>query len=558
MMCHKVLHWFILIGVALYGHSLQCPYKVKGRPLVHVHKMQSSQAREPAAKRRTPANKRQAIKWVVQGVEKCLADQQLLSPPDRSSSRFRKNGDRIYTYKRREDASLVDALYLLVNAKNQRQVLDAGKRIEVLMRVSRGRGGFPTEVTERVIKTTASTGLTTLSLALLRQMISDDVFPSPMAYIAVMNALRKNGRVSQMEELLTELASSCRRHNQRLKAEKSAEGCEGIDIIAFNSFVAGLCDAAVKDIPYTLDVVETTDADTSFSHGNSTEETTASLKYLYKAINQLKGDIARKKFELQHDPDIYSYNAILSATAKCSRISPLPGVYQSIADACLRGMEQRGVKKDSFTYNAMIEINLEAEASGNKEAQSKVMRLIDAAISLIEIDRYTVNLALVPLLRSGRRHELMSLLRNFHKSNRHNSKMIASAFEAFLNTLVQNNEVDFARDVFDVFFLSPREQNRPLTRSTTQFESRWLDAEQVFNADIPKSPPTTRHFNILFGGYSKMYRQVGRDVSVPIAQNAYSLLNEMLRVGAPLDKFTVCALMAFPSSSKDVTLLWKR
>lgn len=209
----------------------------------------------------------------------------------------------------------------------------------------------------------------------------------------------------------------------------------------------------------------------------------------------------------------------------------------------------------------MIEIALQAGSLNKDHTASKVLRLIDAAISLMEINQYTINLALIPLLRADRRHELMKLLRNFYKSNSENSKLIASAFEAFLNTLVQNNEAYFAREIFDVFFLSPSEEKKLLNPSSNQFSSRWLDAEAVFNAGIAPIQPTTRHFNILFSGYSKMYRPIsgsGRDASIPIAQNAYSLLDDMLRVGVPLDKFTVSSLMAFPTSSKDVTLLWKR
>lgn len=533
---------------------------------VQMQMTPQTREKEQSTKKRSPVNKKQALKWVIQGVERCLAQQQLQVPPDSNSIRFRKNDERVYTYKRREDASLVDALYLLLNAKNQKETIEAGKRIEALMRVGEGkesRKKFPVEVTERVIKATASTGLLKISVDLLMRMLSDDIFPSPIAYIAVMNALRKNGRVSQMEELLTELATSCRRRNLHLKRETNAtkQDATSVDVIAFNSFIAALCDAAVRDVPYSSNF-DAIDSDTEafrtefFGDTNSTEKASSSEKFLYKAINLLKDDIARKKFELTDDPDMYSYNAILAATVKCLRSSSSASqtFSENMLHACLRGMEKRGIQKDIFTHNAMIEIAIQTERD------SEAMRLIDEAIAHVDIDRYTINLALVPLLRSGRRHELMAILRRFYKANVKNTKLVASAFEAFLNTLVQNSEVDFAREqLFDVFFL-PK-----------QLGSRWPDAEAILNLDIQPIEPTTRHFNIMLTGYRKLYRPGSSrffrrrtdgisegDESSLIAQSAYSLLDYMLRAGVPLDSHSVSSLMAFPTSSKEVSSLLDR
>jgi hypothetical protein len=154
----------------------------------------------------------------------------------------------------------------------------------------------------------------------------------------------------------------------------------------------------------------------------------------------------------------------------------------------------------------------------------------------------------------------MAILRRFYKANVKNTKLVASAFEAFLNTLVQNSEVDFAREqLFDVFFL-PK-----------QLGSRWPDAEAILNLDIQPIEPTTRHFNIMLTGYRKLYRPGSSrffrrrtdgisegDESSLIAQSAYSLLDYMLRAGVPLDSYSVSSLMAFPTSSKEVSSLLDR
>ena len=559
----------MMLGAILPIQSFHSPFKLRSMPSVHLHMLQQrSEVRNEAAKRRSPANKRQAIKWVVQGVERCLAEQQLPAPPDNSRTRFR-NYERVYTYRRREDASLVDALYLLVNAKNQKEVIDAGKRIEVLMRVGRGRQDFPVEVTERVIKACASTGLLALSMDLLRRMLSDGTFPSPMAYTAVINALRKNGRVSQVEELLAELGNSCRKINQQMKSE--GEKNVGVDIVAFNSFIAALCEAAVKATPYVVPTsTEIVGADEEnlderfFGESNSNQTTSSTEKYLYKALNLLKADNARQKFELLEEPDIYSYNAILSATAKCSRSSASTLFFDHIVNVCLEGMKERRIKPDIFTYNARIEIALEAKSS-------TVIELIDEARAHVEIDRYTINLALIPLLKLSRYHDAMFMLRNFYRSNSSNNKMVASAFEAFINTLVQNSEVDFARKVFGEFFLSASTNQNERPAHPYQLSQEKIDEAMNIQHNIV---PTTRHFNILFGGYSKLYwpkrsyhqadqspdnkSNASRDTSISVAQKVYSLLDDMLRLGVPLDKFSVSSLMTFPTTSESVTLLWKR
>jgi hypothetical protein len=574
MWARQACSCLLLLSIVHHVQSFQFTHQVKQISQVQMQMTPQTREKEQSTKRRSPVNKKQALKWVIQGVERCLAQQQLQVPPDSNSIRFRKNDERVYTYKRREDASLVDALYLLLNAKNQKETIEAGKRIEALMRVGEGkesRKKFPVEVTERVIKATASTGLLKISVDLLMRMLSDDIFPSPIAYIAVMNALRKNGRVSQMEELLTELATSCRRRHLHLKRETNAtkQDATSVDVIAFNSFIAALCDAAVRDVPYSSNF-DALNSDTEafrtefFGDTNSTERASSSEKFLYKAINLLKDDIACKKFELTDDPDMYSYNTILAATVKCLRSSS--SVSQNFSEnmlhACLRGIEKRGIQKDIFTYNSMIEIAIQTERD------SEALCLIDEAIAHLDIDRYTINLALVPLLRSGRRHELMAILRRFYKANVKNTKLVASAFEAFLNTLMQNSEVDFAREhLFDVFFLP----KRPVNSWTKQLGSRWPDAEAILNLDIQPIEPTTRHFNIMLTGYRKLYRPGSSrffrrrtdgisegDESSLIAQSAYSLLDDMLRAGVQLDSYSVSSLMAFPTSSKEVSSLLDR
>ena len=190
-----------------------------------------SSNRQKTTPKRVPQNKRTAIRWVIQGVERCLAvveneedTNEALAVADNYNDN--RHDGNTKSYKRRIDASLVDALYLMVNASTQKDILEAEKRIQVLMKYPTD---FPMEVNERVIKATAMAGLGTLSLKLLMNMLNNEkihVMPSSMAYTAVLNCLRKNGRVDRLEDTLSELAKSC-----RTITRKTGNDNVGVDLV---------------------------------------------------------------------------------------------------------------------------------------------------------------------------------------------------------------------------------------------------------------------------------------------------------------------------------------
>lgn len=556
--------------------------------------------------KRVPRNKRTAIRWVVQGVERALSDKE--------SARDGNNGGN--SYKRRIDASLVDALYLMVNANSQKDVLDSEERVGVLMRHP---NKFPAEVNERVIKATAMAGLSSLSLSLLRALLEDesrDALPSPMAYTAVLNALRKNGRIDRLEGTLAELAAACRRMSSRTGKKVR------VDVVAFNVLLAALCDAAVKgrQFPSSAPGIATDEglhfnftsmASNASSGGYPTMETPSSEKYLYKALNLLKGDVARTRFALAGDPDGYSYNSVLDAVARCSKPS-FDGedhCTRSMMTSCLREMKGRRIKPDALTYNAQIRGAL---ARQDEEA---AIELIDEVIldPSSELDRFTINFALAPFLRAGRRDDLWLLLREFYHKNvagsgKNNNRVVSSAFEAFLNTIVQDTgDVNFADEVFREFFLptpvkSARTDKRiQVSQMVHVLEEDAIVPSLTYRRYAEKSncpAPSTRHFNILFAGYSKAHlsavSRLGKhrslippkysydpseDLSnnatlndlandnmsdnrtsdaVRNAQKAYKLLDAMLGLSLPLDAFSVTSLMALPFTAENVTSLLER
>lgn len=455
--------------------------------------------------RRTPPNKRTSIKWVIQGVEKCLAEE----------GESQHGGKPRYSYRRHIDASLVDALYLMVNANSQKDVLDAEKRIKVLLK---NPSEFPVEVTERVIRATSVAGLS-LSIDLLKLLLrGDDVvaLPSSMAYISVLSFLRKLGRIDRLEETLAELANVSR----RIRMETPSQS--GIDIVAFNTYLGAICDAAVAGRPFSSsssseNEIEKLDSNLfNFTNFNNTMDgVTSSEKYLYKGLNLLRGDVARKKFALDEGPDIYSFNTLLTAVAKCAK----PGRnLLSITDSCLLSMKKQGIECDTLSYNARIQAAIAADE------EDRAIQLIDELLAntKLDADRYTINLALMPFVRSGRKGQMLALMKDFYEMNAgKNNRIIVSAFEAFLNTLVQNDEIELARDVFDAFFLSIPKDRMQLTGI--------------------RPNPTTKHFNIMLGGYGK----------TGDALKAFELFDVMLDIGLPLDGFTVTSLMTHSGISTE-------
>lgn len=549
--------------------------------------------RGPPPPKRVPQNKRTAIRWVIQGVERCLA----VEGGSKNVDHNRGGGGK--SYGRIVDASLVDALYLMANAYDHKDVLAAEKRLEVLMK---NPNDFPIEVNERVIKATAMAGLASLSSSLLDDALShearhDDAIPSPMAYTAVMNALRKIGRIDRMERTLANLAGASRRVSLRSGEEI------GIDIVAFNTYLAALCDAAVNELPFSSSASDVIDDDelttfnfTSLSTYSST--TSSSEKYLYKAINLLRGDTARRRFALETDPDKYSFNQILNAAAKCSKPdNDNNRVAKTIMASCLRGMNERGIKADILTYNARLQATL---ASDGEEA---AIQLYDQILSDPNVtpDRYTINFMLKPFVYAGRRDEIWTMLNNFYEKNvEENNYVLSSAFEAFLITMVDMGEIELARGIFQSFFLKmPKKQSKRMQLSKMVHVMNGGDRQLKDCMSVVDSvkflshsrgsiepnsllPPKTKHFNILLGGYSKVYHsvvsKVGKShnlvankddplknlwnvskVTLPNIQNAFELLDTMLGIGVPLDSFSVSSLMALPfATPEDITALLVR
>jgi len=320
-------------------------------------------------------------------------------------------------------------------------------------------------------------------------------------------------------------------------------------LIALNIFLASLCDAAVNEVPFSSSTIDVDEKKTlgSFNFTSLTSNSTttsSSEKYLYKAINLLRGDTARTRFALEADPDRYSYNSVLNAAAKCSK--PGAEYTKSIMLSCLRGMKERGITMDMFTFNARIQAALQSD---DDEAAIKIIDTIIQDPNL-ELDRYTIDLLLKPFINTGRREDIWYILDGFYEANiESNSKLLSSAFEAFLVSLVDTGETELAREIFYSFFLSSKQLPNVSYRRKTV-------------GPLSLLRPRTRHFNILLGGYSKAYQDKSYMTDEEIDESlgdALELLDIMIEKETPIDGYTVSSLMSLPFSSPEkITSLLKR
>ena len=169
--------------------------------------------------------------------------------------------------------------------------------------------------------------------------------------------------------------------------------------------MATLCDAAVNGTPYTSSFSDDISDDKEFETFNFTSlvnstTSTSSEKYLYKAINLLRGDTARIQYALETDPDIYSYNQVLNAAAKCSTsLNSDNRIIQSIIASCIKGMNERGIKPDILTYNARLQSILATSSDGGEAA----IQLYNQILSDTNVTpyRYTINFMLKPFIHNG-------------------------------------------------------------------------------------------------------------------------------------------------------------
>ena len=424
------------------------------------------------------------------------------------------------------------------------------------------------------MKATAQGGLLSLSMRLLETILDESgIIPSHMAYTALLNGLRRSGRVTDMDYVLNKLAEAHRSNKD------DEDG--GIDVIAFNTYVAALCDAAIETYessrPRRLQSTapqsqrEVADADNrSFSD------------FLSDAIDLLESGVAKERFCLKSDPDLVPYNTILACAARTRQ--------PSIADQVLELMQRNSHKGDIYTYNARLRLAITTGDNTNAD-DNEALRLVEEVMSSPNLrpDMYTIDLALVPLVRAGKLGKVLELLTEFESlegTDRFDRNRYIDALGCFLTTLVKANELEFARTLFDSYVLPliPNEPPNP-AESLTQIinsESEPVPIGKIKTAESRRLAAFTVHFNTMIEGYRRYSSYLaehstdveddmidedstrniltanGRKNSVDPRRSALDLFDMMISRGICPDAYTVTSMVGLQKDSVGLSKLWAR
>ena len=425
------------------------------------------------------------------------------------------------------------------------------------------------DVQERIIKAMAQGGLLSLSVRLLENIIDGrGAVPSYMAYTALLNGLRRSRRTKDMETVLNKLAKA---HRQ----SSDDDGNSGVNVIAFNTYVAALCDAAVEG--YESAKPRRLQPPTPERQGETAD-------FLAVAVNLLQPGIAKERFCLESDPDLVAYNTILTCAARTKE--------PSVAEQVLELIRRNGFEGDIYTYNARIRLAMTTGDNANAD-DSEALSLIEEVMSSPSLrpDMYTIDLALVPLVRAGKMGEVLKLLADFESletTKNSDRKRYIDALGSFITTLVKANELEFARTLFDSYVLPLIPEDRPNpSESLPQIdsESEPVPIGKIKTAESRRLATFANHFNMMIEGYRRFNSYLTehsiddddggidddeddndspslpeghRKKTADPRQSAFDLFDMMISRGICPDAYTVSSMVGLQKDSVGLTQLWVR
>eukprot|EP00979_Chaetoceros_neogracilis_P006141 scaffold1222_cov260-Chaetoceros_neogracile.AAC.41 len=336
-------------------------------------------------------------------------------------------------------------------------------------------------------------------------MSSKIYIPSYMAYTSVLNRLRKWKKIDTMRETLQKLSHAC----------KITRKQEKLDIVALNTYLAAICD--------------------TMKMRNDGEK---DVELMREAMDLLYPGVATEKYTLP-DPDVMSFNTVLNAAAEMKN--------GTLVNEAIHLMKKQGIAPDIVTYNAMLKA---APTAGFK------VSVVDEILETPDLvaDRYTVEMAIMPLVEEGRIPDLLNLLHGFSSADQP-EHAVQNAYSTFLLALNKGRELDIARAIFDVCILSPSLEQSDSTQDFID-DAR----EQEVNIKFISVKPLARHFNALFEGYRTLddpykYSKETKSQTSP-QEHARILLDHMKSMNVSPDSYTVTLLMGLQKDSNSITELW--
>jgi len=335
-----------------------------------------------------------------------------------------------------------------------------------------------------------------------------------MAYIAVLNSLRKMSKLKKMKKAIEDLVCVCKITSTNL------------DVIAFNTYLAALCDKAF------------------LSRGKLRAN---SDNILSEPLAILQKGVAKNQFAVKDGPDTFSFNTVLNAAASCKN--------HTVINELIDLMESQGVSPDIYTYNARLKALKSLKMNNLSIAKSII--IIDEILSSpnIKPDAYTIELSMVTLSREGRIRDALGLLANFSPRDK-SDQAVSNAYVTFLIALVKGGEVKVARLILETFIL-PQPKKLNLIDDSASISNEDIRGTHIECIVRPK--PVTRHFNSIIEGYCKERRKnpyIEKHGS--ISENANLLFENMISAGVLPDAYTITMMMGLQNSAIEITNLWKR
>lgn len=363
---------------------------------------------------------------------------------------------------------LMKALNQLAAATSEAEILEAGRLLEssscrgLILRDYNNATVNNNELGDYVIRATALTGLVQLAVNLTNHMlINDGNLISLQTQDAVSTCLRRAGRLSRLEELLSRLGEV---------AEQQTTSFATVSTHSFNIFLAALCEAATE---------KSVNIDSRAKEPPSIQRytTLTQTELLQKAWYWLEGDRAKRVFKVS--PDSVSYATVMQAAAAVGNIT----LARQIWDETINNEVQPNI----VAYNSRLSIAGKYKSIHKKNKETLLIWEEIKNDSTVKPDKYTIDLVLVALAKEGRMDELKSLIDQFIFDSSSESS-VSDSFAAFLLTVTKECDPKMmivARDLFDTYISS--------SFSPVLFGNAGTIMRLV--------RPTTRHLNIMIDGY---------------------------------------------------------
>jgi hypothetical protein len=462
----------------------------------------SNQNSNSNIKKKRRRHQQQQLQWIVQGLEKMIDNNE-------------------------NNELLIAAMQTLANAaaapnnyKNQQDIQAAGAQIEAWWNAL-DEPPCPA-VRDRVVKAAAMTGLHQLALRLVVDDKSTQLVPIPQqstpvsaqAQTAICSTLRRDNQMDALRDAVTKMTTT-----------------RTMNVVAYNIFLAALCDIAVG---------KETDSSTVPDRATNTTSTFANHKsradYLAEAVDWLR--CPRGRVQL----DSVSYATVLQAAATLGE--------EALVTMLWSNMLQCNIRPNIIAYNARLRLVASRLAAGDAELMDLWAAI--AKDAYVQPDSYTVHFMLLPLLRNNRSRDVRQMLDALLQSNDsvRNPKgayRVSNYFGAFLLTLTQGGELESAHQLFDTYMLP----------ALSTFGLGTLGSSRRL------VKPSAKHFNILLDGYQKQIEfvedrthKLGDDVSSGLLRKkAWELYRSMPNsTEARPDAFTITTMMGICADAVELSL----